>query len=361
MITAAVLVNEPGSTQDAAGWVQDARRASAGDLLDLLARQPHISRLAVVSPTFDDLDLPSGTITMASEPGPIHVGRCLASVVEQTSAKRLAYFGGGSAPLLSAAALEEALAWLAAAETGVLTNNRHASDWAMVAPAATIGEWQERLPLDNMLGWVLSAEAGLPVRALPAEAATRLDVDTPTDLLTLSLHGGTGPRLRRYLDGLPLDTTTLRQAIAVLAQPAGQVFLAGRIGPDAWLALNRKSQCWLRVIAEERGMVSSGRLARGEVYSFLADFIDRLGIAAFFAKLAEQSQAALIDTRVMLAHQGQWPSDADRYASDLGLVDHIRDPWLREFTAAAAAAPIPVVMGGQGLLAGDLFAISDLL
>jgi hypothetical protein len=108
-------------------------------------------------------------------------------------------------------------------------------------------------------------------------------------------------------------------------------------------------------------MVSSGRLARGEVYSILGEMVDRLGLPAFFERLAGQAGAALIDSRVLMAHRGRWPSEADRFASDLGLPDQVQDPWLREFTAQAVQSPVPVVLGGHGLLSGDLYAWCDLL
>ena len=137
--------------------------------------------------------------------------------------------------------------------------------------------------------------------------------------------------------------------------------LADMYGPEAWTALNRVTQCWVRVFSEERGMRSSGRQSRAEVFSLLADYIEAIGFRSFFQKLANQVQAALIDTRVLLAHRGRWPSRSNRFASDLGLVEQVRDPWLRRLTEEAVASPIPIIFGGHGLLSGDLFAICDLL
>jgi hypothetical protein len=62
---------------------------------------------------------------------------------------------------------------------------------------------------------------------------------------------------------------------------------------------------------------------------------------------------------VVLAHrlgadERRWPSAADRFASDLLLHEPIADPWLRELTASAAAAPIPILLGGHTLVGPGL-------
>jgi len=372
MITAVVMVGEKSIDADTGSglarplaWVQDARRAAASDLVVQLGRQELVERIVLISPDpLDTIDAATVLLTLdylQSPPGPIHIGQYLAEIASRLQLQRLLYFGGGSAPLLDDSALTELVQQLAGLEEGVITNNQFASDWAAITPAAILTDWVQRLPQDNMLGWVLSAEAGLPVYSMPVTAANRLDIDTPTDLLTLALHPGTGSHLACQLAALPLDTGRLRAALAILATPASQVFIAGRLSPAPWSALNQATQCWLRVVSEERGMVSSGRLERGEVYSLLAEMIQLTGMTHFFATLAQQVQAAFIDTRVLLAHHGSWPAVGDRFASDLGLVDQINDPWLREFTTAATAAPIPIVLGGHGLMAGDLLAFCDLL
>jgi hypothetical protein len=68
------------------------------------------------------------------------------------------------------------------------------------------------------------------------------------------------------------------------------------------------------------------------------------------------ADAALIDSRVLLAHrlggdERAWPSAEDRFASDLLAVPMVADSWLKALTAAAASAPIPVVLGGHTLVA----------
>ncbi len=369
MITAVVMVagwrtgasSKVIDVSDPVRWVRGARRAAAADLLRQIENHPGIEQILLVTPELKGLPVPGNCLHVISEPGPVHVGRLLADLSQQFDLERLLYFGGGSAPLLKDETLDQILKRWIVAERLVITNNRFASDWAAVAPTEMLGQWVERLPQDNMLGWVLSTEAGLKVEDFPATAESRLDIDTPIDLITLKQHPKTKPYLRHYLDSLPLDTDRLKQVLAVLATPAQHLFVAGRLGPAAWQAVNKATQCWIRVFSEERGMVSSGRQARGEVFSFFADYLEVIGFESFFDIMARQAQAALIDSRVLLAHHNRWPTEADRFASDLGLIELIEDPWLRSFTAAAMACPIPVLLGGHSLMAGDLFAFCEML
>ena len=93
--------------------------------------------------------------------------------------------------------------------------------------------------------------------------------------------------------------------------------------------------------------------------SLLGMLLDRDGPEALGTRLAELGQAAVIDTRVLLAHrfgadEAGWPRAEDRFASDLLLPDRIEDAWLRGLTAAAVTAPIPVVLGGHTLVGPGL-------
>jgi hypothetical protein len=361
MITAIVMIGAQPNERSPISWIQMARRAAATDLIRQIAGFELVERIIVISPEIGELAGDKPVEYIQSPSGSIHVGRYLANIVQRFQIEHLLYFGGGAAPLLDDSALGMLMEKVANSEECIFTNNQFASDWAGVVPAQVLVDFQERLPLDNMLGWVLSTEAGLPLYTLPPSAASRLDIDTPADLMVLRIHPETKPKLEGYLAGLALDTSKVEALMEVLARPASQVLIAGRLSPDPWRAINKVTRCWIRVISEERGMVSSGRLARGEVFSYLGAHIDAVGLQSFFNTLAHQVQAALIDTRVLLAHRGLWPAESDRFNSDLGLVDQIQDAWLREFTIGALEAPIPIVFGGHGLLSGDLFALSDLL
>ncbi len=112
---------------------------------------------------------------------------------------------------------------------------------------------------------------------------------------------------------------------------------------------------WLRVYAEQRGMVASGRLARGEVRSLVGAFLEREGLEGMLAWLGEVADGELWGTRVWLGHRGvQVPA-----AADLGWAEQVRHGRLRRLTEAILAALIPVVTGGQGVVSGGALALLE--
>jgi hypothetical protein len=79
----------------------------------------------------------------------------------------------------------------------------------------------------------------------------------------------------------------------------------------------------------------------------------------FFQTLEEWADALFWDNRVVLAHYGLWPSAEDRYASDLGWVDQIEEPFLQALTERARAASIPIILGGHSLVSGGMMALVE--
>jgi hypothetical protein len=155
------------------------------------------------------------------------------------------------------------------------------------------------------------------------------------------------------------DDAHVRQAAEVLVTPAKQIIIAGRVPQSTWAYLESKTLCWMRVFSEERGMRASGRLSSGLVRSLLADYLALVGFERFFHEMGDLADAMFLDSRVMMAARGSWPSPADRFYSDLRRPNDIADPFLREFTAAALDAPVPVVLGGHSLVSGGLLALID--
>lgn len=102
-------------------------------------------------------------------------------------------------------------------------------------------------------------------------------------------------------------------------------------------------------------MQAAGTDADGTARSLLGQLLAAAGPARFFTELLpELCRAAFIDVRPALVQLGLRPSRADRFAADLGRVEEIADPVLREIVAAANVSPVPVVLGGHSLVSGGL-------
>jgi hypothetical protein len=127
--------------------------------------------------------------------------------------------------------------------------------------------------------------------------------------------------------------------------------------------LERGASARVRAVVEERGLRAASRLAQASTAqgssrppsSLLGALLDRDGPGALGEVLARLGDAAIVDTRVLLAHrlgpdEAVWPEPEDRFASDLLLPERVRDPWLRQLTAAATGAPIPILLGGHSLV-----------
>jgi hypothetical protein len=350
----------------------DAHRACTIDLIRSLRAQG-ISPIIVATPEGEwippdldiicDLDIPDMAFAF---------GRRLAELIDRYQLAATMYFGGGSAPLIDDGMLNMIAMLLDSAQFGTpggripshiaLTNNKHSSDWLALSNARDALEIIEQADRDNSLAWQLDQTGEYDVRVIAGmRPATTLDLDTPSDLALVANHPEIRPELARVVDNELLHAVPIRSVTGIAGTPETNVTLMGRVSPLAWQALNKATQCWIRVFAEERGMVASGRLARGEVKTLAGALLRHQDAKGFFETLAQMTDAAIIDSRPLMASQGHWPSDADRFASDLFLVDQITNEWLREFTAAAKAAPIPILLGGHSVVAGGLYAMVEII
>lgn len=348
-------------------WVGGGRLAAVQDALNLLQGLPNLGRLIVATPERqlqEQLAHWPVTWDFDSPSPPFHFGQRLAGLLETSAAETFFYWGAGSLPLLPRETLAQALAEVADSPTPLaITNNPLSSDWLIGNCPEIVRARPQRLERDNMLGPVLAFEAGVEVRGLPASAATRLDIDTPADLLLLSQHPRCGPNLANYLRTYPheREASRWRAAADILATPGSRVTFIGRMASAVWGYVEKHTRAWTRVFSEERGMNASGRQSAGQVRSLVAAHLAHLGPQAFFDELSQMADLVFFDTRVVLAHQRRWPSAADRYASDLGLPDEIEDDFLRELTRAAVGASMPVVLGGHGVVAGDLYGLVEIV
>ena len=145
----------------------------------------------------------------------------------------------------------------------------------------------------------------------------------------------------------------------VAADPGAELLVAGRLSSDTLRWLERGTASRTRALVEERGLRSGPRPGQRHPGSSLGLLLERDGPSSLGAHLGRLGEAAVLDTRVLLAHhlggdESGWPSSEDRFASDLLLHERIVDPWLRELTSAAATAPIPVLLGGHTLVGPGL-------
>lgn len=355
-----IIFTGPQGESDPERWVAGACRANTADLIERATQVPCLRPILLAAPAGAwDESLARFPIELVADPpdGPFHFGRRLKEIVARYRLPRFLYMGGGTGALMDTAELAGLAAQALRLERAVLTNNLFSTDFAAVAPASALDSI-EPPDADNDLAWRLH-KSGLPVESLPASAATRLDLDTPNDLLVAAQHPSCGPRLRRFVAGLPLDTSRLRRIVAEMRSPRGEVLVYGRVGSAVWARLERLP-CQTRVFAEERGMRASGRLARGQVYAWLGAFLEQAGAQPFFASLARSCTAALLDTRPLFAHLRLWPAASDRFFSDLLQPERIADPTIRAFTEAALAASVPIMLGGQALVSGDLLALAEI-
>jgi hypothetical protein len=176
----------------------------------------------------------------------------------------------------------------------------------------------------------------------------------------LALHPDLGPITSDYLEANKVGADDrLAGIIDLLRGSARTLAIIGRSSSDALRVLEKNTQIWVRTFVEERGMVASGRLARGEVRSLLAEVVHKWGIEPLIDFMSSISDGVLWDTRVMMAHNKSWPTDADRFASDLGWIEEISDPKLREFTEHVVNAPIPITTGGHSVVSGGVTVLLD--
>ncbi len=351
-----------GTTEsDVERLVADAQLATSLDTLERVRAIPEFGVLVVATANteFAARAAALGAQIEIDPPGDeFHWGRRLAALVEKYGADVPFYIGGGSGVLMTQDDWH-AMAQRVLQQTSlVVTNNYFSCDFVAWSPGHVLSQIDPP-SIDNDLAFRLGERAGLNIVALPKDAATQLDIDTPTDLLTLSFHPAVGKNLRGFLDGAHFDTTRAEKLQSLLGNRDATVLIAGRVSASMALFLERETRCQWRILSEERGMRASGREARGGARSLLGFYLESSGARDFFGTLARLADAAVIDSRVLFAHRHLRPHAVDRFSSDLLQAESIGDPFIRDFTLAAREAAIPVLLGGHSLVSGGMYALVE--
>lgn len=347
--------------------VAGAQHAATLDLLDLAREEPLIGGLILATDAPELAARAAGTRTtvhLDDSGRPFHFGNRLREIVERPEVEVPLYFSGASAPLLSATSLRETCErLLASAEDTrrgtVVANNLWSADFFGFTPKSSLGRIDLPGAHDNSVPGLLARQAGLAAEILEASLGTIFDLDTPADLTALRLHVGCRPHARAYLDSCDLPVARFEAAMPYLVSNKAQLALIGRVNATVWGSSTSDIPAAKRLFVEERGMVAFGRDASGEARSLVGHLYQAVGPTQFFRHLAELADVVMFDSRVLFAHLGLRLSANDRFASDIGDVGAIEDPVAREFTQAALGAPVPVLLGGHGIVAGSLWALTQ--
>jgi hypothetical protein len=267
----------------------------------------------------------------------------------------LVVLGSGAIPLATAANLRRFVIAAAADGRSALSNNRFSADIVAISDVTPLPGLPD-LPSDNALPRWLEEVAGFEVSDLARAYRLQVDYDSPLDLVITGASGD-GP--------LVAARERLADVAAVAANPRAEILIAGRTSTTTLLWAERRIPARTRALVEERGLRASSDLALADggqsrpPRSLLGHLLDADGPGALGAVVADVADAALIDTRVLLAHrlgpdERAWPSAEDRFASDLLLPDQVRDRWLRTLTDAAQDAAVPIALGGHTLVGPGL-------
>ena len=273
----------------------------------------------------------------------------------------LIVLGSGSIPIAGLPERRLFVAVAAGPAGRAVANNRYSADAIAVAGADILAGLPD-IASDNALPRWLETAAGVAVHDLRTRWRLQLDLDSPLDALLIDPRGTAGRLIAEDVEtAVVLDA--IRAVGAVTRDPSAELIVAGRTSAGALSRLERTTASRTRALVEERGFRTRGAGQR-PVRSALGLVLDRDGPEAFGHRLAELGDAAIVDSRVLIAHRfgaddRGWPSAEDRFASDLLLPDRIVDPWLRALTGSVVAARIPVLLGGHTLVGPGLRLVLD--
>ena len=273
--------------------------------------------------------------------------------------------GSGSVPLATAADLRRFVDVAAGPGGHALANNFYSADVVAISRAADLAGLPP-LPADNALPRWLEERAGVAVTDLRSRWRLGVDIDTPQDLIVLRDPAASGLNA-----AAPLLGERLAELSRILSNRRAELLVAGRISAATLTWLQSGVACRVRAFVEERGLRAASRFAQNDSTaatatpraprSILGELLDRDGPESLALAVSRLADAAVIDSRVLMAHrfgatESAWPAAEDRFASDLLLSSAIADPWLRALTTSAAAPGLsaPILLGGHTLVNGGL-------
>ena len=268
-------------------------------------------------------------------------------------------YGGGGMPTMMAADWEQVLE--AISDGGAVSNRMFSCDW-VGSPRGRLLASVAGESVDNRFALRLRNDSGVDVRQFARSARSLLDLDTPTDLVVLSVAGEVGslqigPALARVIEEWrTLLSPSVERAVEVfevMTRRDAELMTVGRISGADWAVVDRDTSCRVRVVSEERGLRVRGARAR----SLLGALFESLGCERFVSALGEVADGVIWDTRPFFSHLGWEVSRLDRFWADLGRPDEISFQPLAELVSALEGQP--VLIGGHSLVSGGMLAAID--
>src|SRR5215207_1692334 len=260
-------------------------------------------------------------------------GDRLRELVADVTAGGLIVLGSGSVPLATLTDCRTLVATAGDSARRALANNRYSADVVAIARIETLPVIPD-LPGDNALPRWLDEIAGYEVTDMRRRWRLAIDIDGPLDMV---LVGATEAPAG-------VDLTAVRSRVdavrAVAADRRAELLVAGRTSAATLAWLERHSAARTRAWVEERGLRAASTLAQAALAapeangpqalrpsprtpaSILGAFLDRVGPGALSDHVGRFGDAAMIDSRVLIAHrvgpdEAGWPTAEDRFASDL--------------------------------------------
>lgn len=300
-------------------------------------------------------------ISSAVPPGDkFSFGKALVDLVKKYFLKSIFYLGAGAGVLLE----EEEIDWIAKRivekKDLIIANNFYSSDFFAFTPAEAVFKVRNLPAEDNPLAYLLKEEAGLKNQRVKPSVGTFLDIDSTIDLVILSKFSKKGRHISKELKREDRLEAKIEEALKMFGDYGAEIFLAGRVGSHIYSHLTKNLKCRFRVFSEECGMKAWGRERSGKVYSYLGRLIEEIGIKTFFKEISCTSSAAFIDSRVIFSHFKERVSRSDRFYSDLGRTEKIKNEFAKRLTHLANESSIPVFLGGHSLLSGGLYVLTEI-
>jgi hypothetical protein len=369
-----VLILHPTAPADAGPLVRalaEARHALAERQRDgFLAAGADAAEVVAGAPDGLSFGVRLAAAIQARSGGAARGGAATAGATNGATASGVVVLGSGSIPLARSADLRRFVEMAAGPGGHALANNRYSADVVAISRAADLLSLPP-LPADNALPRWLEERAGVAVTDLRSRWRLGVDVDTPLDLIVLGDPATRSGHGTEPLIGEGAVGERLAALADVMSNRRAELLVAGRVSATTLKWLERGVACRVRALVEERGLRAASPLAQSGATtnsrpprSVLGELLDRDGPDALAAVVARLADAAVIDTRILMAHRAgaadtmssAWPPAEDRFASDLLLSMTIADPWLRALTSSATTAPAdhPILLGGHTLVNGGL-------